>query len=134
MEEYEIEPNYSISINIIKKSNQKEYINIYIENTSSKEKYNSNFDFEFLRNKSFFHCSDLQIIYLTLKLQIKNKKVKIYSETGNKNNIKLSIILDKEDEPLILIIPKYNENEEIDKEEILRLKTICANLDKNNIM
>ena len=132
MEEYEIEPNYSISINIIKKSNQQEYINIYIENTSSKEKYNSNFDFDFLRNKSFFSCLDLQIIYLTLKLQIKNKKVKIDFETGNKNNIKLSIILDKEDEPLILIIPKYNENEEIDKDEILRLKTICANLDKNN--
>ena len=92
MEEYEIEPNDSISIKILKKSNQKEYINIYIENTSSKEKYNSNFYFHFLRNKSFFPCLDLQIIYLTLKLQIKNKKVKIDSETGNKNNIKLSII------------------------------------------
>lgn len=47
MEEFEIEQNYSIKINIIKKSNQKEYINIYLENTSTNEKYNSNFDLIF---------------------------------------------------------------------------------------
>jgi hypothetical protein len=73
----------------------------------------------------------LQTIYLTLKIQLKNKKVKIDSEE-NLNEIKLKIILNKEDEPLILFIPKYNENEKIDMDEMLRLRTINLNLEKNN--
>ena len=132
MEEFQIEPNYRLKICVIKKSFEKEYLNIYLENISTNEKYNSNFDFNFLKNKSFFSCLDLQTIYLTLKIQLKNKKVKIDSEENNTNEIKLSIILNKEDEPLILFIPKYNENEKIDMDEMIRLKTINLNLEKNN--
>jgi hypothetical protein len=132
MEEYIIESNYRLKINIIKKSNQKEYINIYLENSSTNEKYNSNFDFDFLKNKSFFSCLDLQTIYSTLKIQLKNQKVKIDSGTSGANKIKLNIILNKENEPLILFIPKYIENEQIDMDEILKLKTLCANSEKTN--
>jgi len=131
----EIDHKYKGKIDIIKKSNQKEYLNIYIENNSTSEKYNANFDFNYLKNKSFFSCLNLEIICMTLKLQLKNKKVKIINEANDINQIKLVITLDKENSPLTLIIPKFIENEQIDQDEILRLKTISVNLGfyNNNI-
>ena len=42
--------------------------------------------------------------------------------------MKLNITLNKNDEELQLIIPKYDKNEQLDKEEILKLKTLCSNL------
>jgi hypothetical protein len=65
---------------------------------------------------------------MTLKLQLKNKKVKVINEANDINQIKLVISLNKENSPLTLIIPKFIENEQIDQDEILRLKTITVNL------
>ena len=130
MEEFDYD--YKGKIKIKKKSNQKEYLKIYTKNTSTHEKYQANFDFNYLKNISFFSCLNLEIICMILNLQLKNKKVKILKEEKDINQIELVINLDKYNLPLILIIPKYNEDEQLDKEEILRLKTICSNYEFNN--
>ena len=126
----EIGCDYKGKIKIKKKS--KEYLKIYIKNSSTHEKYKANFDFNFLKNISFFSCLNLEIIYMTINLQFKNKKVKVLKEEKDINQIKLVINLDKNNLPLILIIPKYLKDEQLDKEEILRLKTICSNFEFNN--
>ena len=56
--------------------------------------------------------------------------MKINSETNNANNIsniQLIITLNKNDEP----IPKQNMNEQLDADDVLRLKTLCANLENS---
>ena len=68
------------------------------------------------------------MICMTLKLQLKNKKVKIINEANDINQIKFVINLNKENSPLTFIISKFIENEQIDQDEILRLKTITVNL------
>ena len=52
--EFTIGENYELKIGIVKRSEQKEYINIFIKNKTTNEEYNSNFDFDFLKKKSFF--------------------------------------------------------------------------------
>ena len=126
----EIDSDYKGEIKIKKKS--KEYLKIYIKNYTTHEKYKANFDFNYLEKISFFSCLNLEIICMTLNLQLKNKKVKILKEEKDINQIKLVINLDKNNLPLILIIPKYIKDEQLDKEEILRLKTICSNFEFNN--
>ena len=63
---------------------------------------------------------ELETIYATLKLQIKTNKIKADNKT---NIIKLTILLDKDDSPLILFIPKFIENEQFDMDELLKYKT-----------
>ena len=126
----EIDSDYKGEIKLKKKS--KEYLKIYIKNYTTHEKYKANFDFNYLEKISFFSCLNLEIICMTLNLQLKNKKVKILKEEKDINQIKLVINLDKDNLPLILIIPKYIKDEQLDKEEILRLKTICSNFEYNN--
>jgi len=128
----EIDCDFKGKIKIKNKSNQMEYLKIYIKNYSTHEKYKANFDFNYLKNISFFSCLNLEIICMTLNLQLKNKKVKILKEEKDINQIRLVINLDKDKLPLILIIPKYFKDEQLDKEEILRLKTICLNFEFNN--
>lgn len=129
-QEYIIGENYKLKIDIIKTSDHRQYLNIFIKNASTNEEYNSNFDFDFLKTKAFFQCLNLQIILSILKEQLKNSKVSInkYANSNKKDEIKLSITLNKNDEELKLIIPKYERNEQIDKEEFLKLKTLCSNL------
>lgn len=126
-EEFSIGENYKLKINMIITSDQREYLNIFIKDTSTNEEYNSNFDFDFLKSKAFFQCLNLQIVISIIKEQLKNSKVNI-NKNSKKNEMKLNIILNKNDEELQLIIPKYDKNEQIDKEEILKLKTLCSNL------
>ena len=109
-----IQEKYKIKISHII-SSQKEYINIYIKNTISKEKFNSNFDFDFLKNKSFFESLNLKIIHDIIKLQFKNNKVKIDNIT---DKLKIIILFSKDVELFELIIPKYNPEKKYDKEEI----------------
>ena len=124
-EEFSIGENYKLKIK--KTSDQREYLNIFIKDTSTNEEYNSNFDFDFLKSKAFFQCLNLQIVISIIKEQLKNSKVNI-NKNSKKNEMKLNITLNKNDEELQLIIPKYDKNEQIDKEEILKLKTLCSNL------
>ena len=124
-EEFTIGENYKLKMDIIKTSDHREYLNIFIKNTSTNEEYNSNFDSDFLKSKAFFQCLNLQIILSILKEQLKNSKANI---NKNSNEIKLNIALNKNDEELELIIPQYKSNEQIDKEEFLKLKTLCSNL------
>ena len=124
-EEFSIGENYILKIK--KTSDQREYLNIFIKDTSTNEEYNSNFDFDFLKSKAFFQCLNLQIVISIIKEQLKNSKVNI-NKNSKKNEMKLNITLNKNDEELQLIIPKYDKNEQIDKEEILKLKTLCSNL------
>ena len=126
-EEFSIGENYKLKINMIITSGQREYLNIFIKDTSTNEEYNSNFDFDFLKSKAFFQCLNLQIVISIIKEQLKNSKVNI-NKNSKKNEMKLNITLNKNDEELQLIIPKYDKNEQIDKEEILKLKTLCSNL------
>ena len=126
-EEFSIGENYKLKINMIITSDQREYLNIFIKDTSTNEEYNSNFDFDFLKSKAFFQCLNLQIVISIIKEQLKNSKVNI-NKNSKKNEMKLNITLNKNDEELQLIIPKYDKNEQIDKEEILKLKTLCSNL------
>ena len=126
--EFTIGENYKLKIDIVKTSEQKEYINIFIKNETSNEEYNSNFDFNFLKKKSFFDCLNIQIISSILKEQLKNSKAKIKKCGNEENELLLSIKLNKNDEALVLIIPKYEKNLHMDKEEILKLKTLCSNL------
>ena len=126
--EFTIGENYKLKIDIVKPSEQKEYINIFIKNETSNEEYNSNFDFNFLKKKSFFDCLNIQIISSILKEQLKNSKAKIKKCGNEENELLLSIKLNKNDEALVLIIPKYEKNLHMDKEEILKLKTLCSNL------
>ena len=67
---------YEVKISYIK-SSEKEYINIYIKNTISNGEFNSNFDFVFLKYKSFFQDLNLKIIHDIIKLQIKTIKSKL---------------------------------------------------------
>ena len=126
-EEFSIGENYKLKIKMIITSDQREYLNIFIKDTSTNEEYNSNFDFDFLKSKAFFQCLNLQIVISIIKEQLKNSKVNI-NKNSKKNEMKLNITLNKNDEELQLIIPKYDKNEQIDKEEILKLKTLCSNL------
>ena len=134
--EFTIGENYKLRIDIVKTSEQKEYINIFIKNETSNEEYNSNFDFDFLKTKSFFECLNIQIICSILQEQIKNLKAEIKKCGNEANELLLSIKLNKNDEALDLIIPKYEKNLHMDKEEILKLKTLCSNLlyDKNKFV
>ena len=127
-EEFTIGGNFKLKIAIIKTSDYREYLNIFIKNTSTNEEYNSNFDFDFLKTKAFFQCLNLQIIFSIIIEQLKNSKATINKNSNNGNEIKLNIGLNKNDEVLELIIPKYEKNEQIDKEEFLKLKTLCSNL------
>ena len=52
--EFTIGENYKLKIARVETSEQKEYINIFIKNKTTNEEYNSNFDFDFLKKKSFF--------------------------------------------------------------------------------
>lgn len=70
----------------------------------------------------------MEIILYIIKEQLKQSKVQINKCPNKRNEVKISITLNKKDETLELIIPKYNKNEQIDKEEILKLKTLCSNL------
>ena len=126
-EEFSIGENYKLKIKMIITSDQREYLNIFIKDTSTNEEYNSNFDFDFLKSKAFFQCLNLQIVISIIKEQLKNSKVNI-NKNSKKNEMKLNITLNKNDEELQLIIPKYDKNEQIDKEEMLKLKTLCSNL------
>ena len=134
--EFTIGENYKLKIARVETSEQKEYINIFIKNETSNEEYNSNFDFNFLKNKSFFECLNMQIIFSILIEQLKNSKAEIKKYGSEGNELLLSIKLNKNDEALVLIIPKYEKNLYLDKEEILKLKTLCSNLlyDKNKFV
>ena len=134
--EFTIGENYKLKIARVEASEQKEYINIFIKNETSNEEYNSNFDFNFLKNKSFFECLNMQIIFSILIEQLKNSKAEIKKYGSEGNELLLSIKLNKNDESLVLIIPKYEKNLYMDKEEILKLKTLCSNVlyDKNKFV
>ena len=112
---FTIGEKYKLKIQIIPTSEQKEYLNIFIKDTSSSEEYNSNFDFDYLQDKSFFKCLNLQIIFSIIQEQLKQKKVQI-NKCPKRGELKLSVTLNKKDEILELIIPKYNKSEIIDKE------------------
>ena len=127
-DEFTIGENFKLKIYIIKTSDYREYLNIFIKNTSTNEEYNSNFDFDFLKTKAFFQCLNLEIICSIIKEQLNNSKATINKNPNNGNEIKLNITLNKNDEVLQFIIPKYEKNEQIDKEEFLMLKTLCSNL------
>ena len=126
--EFTIGESYKLKIAMVETSEQKEYINIFIKNETSNEEYNSNFDFNFLKNKSFFECLNMQIIFSILIEQLKNSKAEIKKCGNEGNELLLSIKLNKNDEALVLIIPKYEKNLEKDKEEILKLKFLFSNL------
>ena len=82
--EFKIAENYKLRTHIIITSNHKEYLNIHIENVSTKEEYNSNFDIDFLKNKLFFKSLNLQIIYFAINEQIKNSKAQINKFSNKK--------------------------------------------------
>ena len=48
-DEFTIGENFKLKIYIIKTSDHREYLNIFIKNSSTNEEYNSNFDFDFLK-------------------------------------------------------------------------------------
>jgi len=117
------------------KTEKEEYSTIQNENLISYDnpdntfqEYNSNFDFDFLKKKSFFECLNIPIIFSILEEQLKNSKAEIKKCGNEANELLLSIKLNKNDEALDLIIPKYEKNLHLDKEEILKLKTLCFNL------
>ena len=56
-QEFSIGENYKLKINAIKTSDQREYLNIFIIDTSTNEEYNSNFDFKFLNRRYFSNVS-----------------------------------------------------------------------------
>lgn len=133
--EFTVGEKYELKIGIVKTSEQKEYINIFIKNKTTNEEYNSNFDFDFLKKKSFFECLNIPIIFSILEEQLKNSKAEIKKCGNEANEILLCIKLNTNNEALVLIIPKYEKNLYMDKEEILKLKTLCSNLlyDKNDL-
>ena len=51
--EFTIGENYKLKIGIINTSDHREYLNIFIKNTSTNEEYNSNFDFDYMKTKAF---------------------------------------------------------------------------------
>ena len=126
--EFTIGENYKLKIGIINTSDHREYLNIFIKNTSTNEEYNSNFDFDYMKTKAFFKCLNLQIILSILIEQLEQLKARVKINSNKKDEMQLNIALNKNDEELQLIIPKYEKNEQIDKEEFLKLKTLCSNL------
>ena len=62
-QEFSIGENYKLKIHAIKTSDQREYLNIFIIDTSTNEEYNSNFDINYLKSKAFFQCLNLEIVF-----------------------------------------------------------------------
>ena len=58
------------------------------------------------------------------KEQLNNSKAVI---NKFENNLKLTITLNKNDEFFDLLIPKYDKNELLNREKVLKLKILCPN-------